>query len=74
MALRRRSILDQPPATKKKEKVDFAFLEKLRMEAESDHREHLSDRTKNFVYWFDILMRISNEVFIIEYYGRVQSA
>jgi hypothetical protein len=72
LALRRRSTLNQPPQPRRHRALDFASLQKLREETEANHRRRLSENTKQLGDWFDLLMRMGSDVFIVEHYRRAR--
>jgi hypothetical protein len=72
MGRRRLVLLDQRPQSFKPRDIDFSSLQKLIKENDAKHRHELSDTIKQLAEWYNLLVRASNEVFIVEHYRRSQ--
>jgi hypothetical protein len=70
IARRKRILLEQRPVSAKPRDFDFASFQKAIKESEARHMRELSETIKQLADWYELLVRGSNEVFIVEHYRR----
>jgi len=71
---RERALLDQRPLAAQPHNLDFPSLQKAIKENEARHKAQLAETIKQLAKWYELLVRASNEVFIVEHYRRSQLA
>ncbi len=69
---RQLALLDRRSESAKPRNLDFASLQKAIKESEARHKQKLDETTKQLADWHELLVRTSNEVFIVEHYRRSQ--
>jgi hypothetical protein len=72
IAQRKRALLERRPLSAKPRNLDFPSLQKAIKEMEARHKRELSKTIKQLADWYELLVRGSNEVFIVEHYRRSQ--